>query len=176
MLQALPAVASLLMGVALLMLGAGLLNLVLPIRLTEAMVPTSVTGVVMSCYYAGLVLGALYGKRVIQRVGHIRAFAAFAALVSSGALTHGLWFSPWSWAALRMLTGFCMAALFAAIESWLNEKSSNESRGQVLSLYMITSYMAQGSGQLLANLCRSAASSPSASSPSSSACRWCRSP
>ena len=53
---------------------------------------------------------------------------------------------------LRILTGFCMAALFAAIESWLNEKSANESRGQVLSLYMITSYLALGSGQLLVNL------------------------
>ena len=84
MLQALPAVASLLMGVALLMLGSGLLGLVLPIRLSSEAVPTSITGLVMSGYYAGLVLGALYGKRFIARVGHIRAFAAFAAIVSSG--------------------------------------------------------------------------------------------
>lgn len=152
MLQALPAVASLLIGVALLMLGSGLLGLVLPIRLSAEAVPTSITGLVMSGYYAGLMLGALYGKRFIARVGHIRAFAAFAAIASSGALTHALWFDPWAWMALRILTGFCMAALFAAIESWLNEKSGNESRGQVLSLYMITSYLAMGSGQLLVNL------------------------
>jgi MFS family permease len=152
MLQALPAVASLLVGVALLMLGSGLLGLVLPIRLSIEAVPTSITGLVMSGYYAGLVLGALYGKRFIARVGHIRAFAAFAAIVSSGALAHALWFDPWAWMGLRILIGFCMAALFAAIESWLNEKSPNESRGQVLSLYMITSYLAMGSGQLLVNL------------------------
>jgi MFS family permease len=152
MLQALPAVASLLLGVALLMLGSGLLGLVLPIRLSSEAVPTSITGLVMSGYYAGLVLGALYGKRFIARVGHIRAFAAFAAIVSSGALAHALWFDPWAWMGLRILIGFCMAALFAAIESWLNEKSPNESRGQVLSLYMITSYLAMGSGQLLVNL------------------------
>jgi MFS family permease len=152
MLQALPAVASLLLGVAMLMLGSGLLGLVLPIRLSSEAVPTSITGLVMSGYYAGLVLGALYGKRFIARVGHIRAFAAFAAIVSSGALAHALWFDPWAWMGLRILIGFCMAALFAAIESWLNEKSPNESRGQVLSLYMITSYLAMGSGQLLVNL------------------------
>jgi MFS family permease len=152
MLQALPAVASLLVGVAFLMLGSGLLGLVLPIRLSEEAVPTSITGIVMSSYYAGLMLGALYGKRFIARVGHIRAFAAFAAIVSSGALAHALWFNPWFWMSLRMLTGFCMATLFAVVESWLNEKSSNQARGQVLSLYMITSYLALGSGQLLANL------------------------
>jgi MFS family permease len=152
MLQALPAVASLLVGVALLMLGSGLLGLVLPIRLSGEAVPTSITGLVMSGYYAGLVLGALYGKAFIARVGHIRAFAAFAAIVSSAALAHALWFDPWAWMALRILIGFCMAALFAAIESWLNEKSGNENRGQVLSLYMITSYLAVGSGQLLVNL------------------------
>ena len=140
------------MGVALLMLGSGLLGLVLPIRLSEEAVPTSITGLVMSGYYAGLMLGALYGKRFIGRVGHIRAFAAFAAIVSSGALAHALWFDPWIWMSLRMLTGFCMATLFAVIESWLNEKSGNEARGQVLSLYMITSYLALGSGQLLVNL------------------------
>jgi MFS family permease len=152
MLQALPAVASLLIGVALLMLGSGLLGLVLPIRLSSEAVPTSITGLVMSGYYAGLVLGALYGKAFIARVGHIRAFAAFAAIVSSSSLLHALWFDPWAWMGLRILIGFCMAALFAAIESWLNEKSGNESRGQVLSLYMITSYLATGSGQLLVNL------------------------
>ncbi|HXV25015.1 MAG TPA: MFS transporter [Alphaproteobacteria bacterium] len=152
MLQALPAVASLLVGVALLMLGSGLLGLVLPIRLSTEAVATSITGLVMSGYYAGLVLGALYGKLFIARVGHIRAFAAFAALVSSGSLAHALWFDPWVWMGLRVLSGFCMATLFAAIESWLNEKSGNESRGQVLSLYMITSYVAMGSGQLLVNL------------------------
>jgi MFS family permease len=152
MLQALPAVASLLVGVALLMLGSGLLGLVLPIRLSSEAVPTSITGLVMSGYYAGLVLGALYGKSFIARVGHIRAFAAFAAIVSSSSLLHALWFDPWAWMGLRILIGFCMAALFAAIESWLNEKSGNESRGQVLSLYMITSYLAMGSGQLLVNV------------------------
>ncbi len=151
MLQALPAVASLLVGVAFLMLGSGLLGLVLPIRLSAEAVPTSITGLVMSGYYAGLVLGALYGKRIIARVGHIRAFAAFAAIGSSAALVHALWFDPWSWMVLRIVSGFCMAALFAAIESWLNEKSGNESRGQVLSLYMITSYLAVGVGQLLVN-------------------------
>ena len=151
MMQALPLVASLLVGVAFLMLGAGLLGLVLPIRLSAEGIDTWVTGLVMASYFAGLVLGSIYGKRIIGRVGHIRAFAAFAAIVSSATLLTAIWFNPASWGVLRALTGFCMAALFAVIESWLNEKSPNVARGQVLSLYMITSYLASGSGQLLIN-------------------------
>ena len=45
-----------------------------------------------------------------------------------------------------------MAGLFATIESWLNLRSSKESRGQILSLYMVTSYLASTLGQLLVNV------------------------
>lgn len=140
MLIALRAVASLLIGAGILMLGNGLLGIVLPIRLNAAGLPTEATGLVMAGYYAGLVLGAMYGKNVIARVGHIRAFAAFAAIAAAAALSHALWFDAVTWTVLRIITGFCSAGLFAAIESWINERSSNELRGRVLSLYMVTTF------------------------------------
>ena len=152
MLTALRAVASLLIGAGILMLGNGLLGIVLPIRLNAADLPTEATGLVMAGYYAGLVLGAMFGKNVIARVGHIRAFAAFAAIAAAAALSHALWFDAITWTVLRIITGFCSAGLFAAIESWINERSSNELRGRVLSLYMVTTYFSLGASQMLVNL------------------------
>lgn len=151
MIQALRSVASLLLGAGILVLGNGLIGIVLPVRMhVEGMSPET-AGLVMSSYFAGFVAGSLYGKAIILRVGHVRAFAAFAALVSSATLIYPLWVAPGPWAVLRALSGFCMAALFATIESWLNARSANAGRGQILSLYMVTAYFASGSGQLLVN-------------------------
>ena len=113
---------------------------------------TAISGLVMSAYYGGLVLGCLWGQGVIARVGHIRAFAAFAAGVAAATLIFPLWFDPIVWAALRLIVGFLMAGLFFTIESWLNLRSSKKTRGQILSLYMITNYLASTLGQLLVNV------------------------
>jgi MFS family permease len=94
----------------------------------------------------------MYGQVVIQRVGHIRAFAAFAALMTVTVMVCSLFFNPALWAVLRAMMGFCMAALYATIESWLNVRSSNENRGQVLSMYMVTSYLGSFLGQFLINV------------------------
>lgn len=152
LLPALRSVASLLIGAGILILGNGLVGILLPIRMSIEEMAPELSGLVMSAYYAGLVLGAIWGKRFIGRVGHIRAFAAFASLICAATLVHALWYGAISWALLRALSGFCMAALFAVIESWLNERSSNQTRGQVLSLYMVTAYLASFAGQFLVNL------------------------
>lgn len=149
---ALRAVASLLIGAGILMFGNGLLGIVLPIRLNLVGLPTEVTGLVMAGFFAGLVAGSIYGKNLILRVGHIRAFAALAAIAAAAALGHAMWFNALSWGALRFVSGFCSAGLFAAIESWINERSSNAQRGRVLSLYMVTTYFSMGASQLLVNL------------------------
>src|SRR5258708_24924086 len=152
MFTAVRSVFSLLFGAAIMIIGNGLLFILLPIRLGVEGVPAEISGLVMSCYYAGFVAGSLWGRDLIGRVGHIRAFAAFAALVCAVTLLYALWFQPYAWAILRGLNGFCMAGLFAVIESWLNERSSNATRGQILSLYMVTSYAASSVGQFLVNL------------------------
>ncbi len=152
MIQALQSVISLLLGAGVLTLGNALVGIVLPVRMALEGVPTEVSGAVMSSYYGGLVLGCLWGRGIILRVGHIRAFAAFAAAVASTTLVYALLFNPLAWAALRIIGGFCMAGLFATIESWLNLRSSKQTRGQILSLYMVTSYLASTLGQLLVNV------------------------
>lgn len=108
---ALRAVASLLIGAGILMFGNGLLGIVLPIRLNLVGLPTEVTGLVMAGFFAGLVAGSIYGKNLILRVGHIRAFAALAAIAAAAALGHAMWFNALSWGALRFVSGFCSAGL-----------------------------------------------------------------
>ena len=152
MYQALKTVASLLLGAGILILGNGLVGIVLPVRMSLEHVPTEFSGLVMSAYYGGLVCGCLWGQGVIARVGHIRAFAAFAAGVAATTLTFPLWFNPIAWALLRIIVGFLMAGLFFTIESWLNLRSSKKTRGQILSLYMVTNYLASMLGQLLVNV------------------------
>lgn len=148
----LPSILALLLGAFLLMLGAGLLGTVLGVRLAEAATPTLVSGTVLAAYFAGLLAGSMRAARIVRGVGHIRAFAAFASIFSAAALAHGLALDPWFWGALRFVEGFCLAGLFMGIESWLNARAENRFRGQVLSLYMATIYLAQGLGQLLLTL------------------------
>src|SRR3546814_18800095 len=74
----------------------------------------------MSAYFVGFLVGTWIGPRLIQRIGHIRAFAFHAALAAVSVLLHPIMLSPWAWAALRMLTGIALAGLYTVIESWLN--------------------------------------------------------
>ena len=152
MIEAIRSVFSLLLGAGLLALGIGLVGILLPIRMDIEMVSPQLAGFVMSAYYAGFVVGSLSAQRIIQRVGHIRAFAAFAALLTAAVMVHALIFNVPVWGLMRAVVGLCMAGLYAVIESWLNVRSSNELRGQVLSLYTITIYVSSGIGQLGVNL------------------------
>jgi len=145
-------VASLLIGVSIMFLGQGLLGTLLGVNLAEADLPSTVSGLVMSGYFLGLVLGSLFAIHVIHRVGHIRAFAALASIFSAAALTHAFFYDPILWGVLRVIAGFCMAGLLMCTESWLNEKATRETRGTVLSLYMIATYLSLGVGQFLLQL------------------------
>lgn len=150
--EILASVKALLAGTAAFMIGNSLLGVVLPLRMEAAGYPVALTGAIMAAYYLGLALGGLGGKHVIFRIGHIRAFAVFAALTAATTLAYAVFFHPAAWLILRIVNGFCIAGLTAAIESWLNTRSSNETRGRVLSFYMLTFYLAIASGQTMVNL------------------------
>jgi MFS family permease len=152
MINALRSVFSLLLGAGLMALGVGLLGLLLPIRMNLEGVEPQIAGYVMSAYYAGFVGGSMMAQRIIARVGHIRAFAAFAATLTAAVMIHALVFNIPVWGLMRAAVGFCMAGLYAVIESWLNVRSSNELRGRVLSMYTLTIYISSGIGQLAINL------------------------
>ncbi len=145
-------VVPLFVGLAILLLGHGLLYTLLPIGLLARGMPPQVAAYVASVYFLGMMIGVLIGRRVIERVGHVRAFAPFAAVAASVTLAFPLLVGAVHWIALRLLFGICMAGILMTAESWLNASAPNDPRGRMLSLYMITTYLSMGSGQFLLSL------------------------
>ena len=139
-------------SVFLLMAGVGLLGTYLPLRLTVDGLATQFIGFIMSAYFLGMCIGALYCHRLIRSVGHIRAFAAFAATTTSIVILHGLFMSPVFWGVLRFLAGLSTIGLYTVIESWLNECTTPTLRGRVMSVYMFTSYLGMSGSQYLLNI------------------------
>jgi MFS family permease len=147
-------ITALLLSVALLLMGNGLQGTLLPVRANLEAFSTTDIGILGSAYFFGFACGCFYGPRLIRRAGHIRAFTALVAIASCVVLVHALFVNPVLWWMLRVVTGFCFAALFMIIESWLNEKSSNETRGFVFSLYTIINLTVVTMGQLMLGLDR----------------------
>lgn len=152
MLFTLKSVSSLLGGLTLLMLGGGALTTLLGLRMGDASFSAQTIGLVMSAYFFGLVIGPVYAHKLISTIGHIRAYTALGSLLSAAALAHPFFVDPWFWGGLRFVQGFCIVGMYMCTESWLNEKSTNEIRGQVFALYQITVYLFQGASQFLLNI------------------------
>jgi MFS family permease len=134
------------------MLGNGLQGSLLGIRATQENFAETATGLVMSAYYVGFLAGSLLAPKVVRDVGHVRGFAALASLASTAVLVHVVFIEPATWAAMRLITGFCFAGLYVVAESWLNDRATNETRGQLLSVYMVVMLSGLAGGQLLLNL------------------------
>jgi MFS family permease len=150
----------LLLGMGMLMLGAGLQGTLLGLRATLEGFPTAVTGLVMSCYYVGYLLGTVAAPRLLQRVGHIRVFAALAAIASATILVQGSFVRPLPWAAMRLISGLCFAGIYVVAESWLNDRASRANRGRLLALYMVVLYVGLGAAQFLLIVCNPLTSAP----------------
>ncbi len=152
MVAAIFGVWAVIVSVSLLTSGNALQGSLLGLRAPAAGFPDLVTGIIMSSYYFGFVFGALAVPRLVERVGHVRVFTALASLASISALGHAVLVDTAVWAALRILTGFCTIGLFIIAESWLNDRSTNETRGQLLGVYMIAMSGSMAVGPLLLNI------------------------
>lgn len=150
--ETLRSIKSLLTSFGLLLLANGMFGTLLGLRSKHEGFSTEMIGFIMAGYSLGLLLGALFAVRVITQVGHIRSFAALASIMSVAVLCHLLWVDPLFWLLLRTVAGFCMAGMVMVTESWINDRAGNETRGQILSLYMITNYLGSGGGQLSLNI------------------------
>lgn len=142
---------ALLCGMGLLLLGNGLQYSLLGIRAANEGFSGGVTGMVMSGYFVGFLIGSVATPRAVHRVGHLRVFAAAAALASIAILVQGLAVTPLVWGIMRIATGLAYAAAYIVTESWLNDRVTNEHRGGLLSIYAIVSLSGMAGGQLLLN-------------------------
>ncbi len=143
---------ALLLGFGILMLGDGLQGTLLAVRADQEGYSATTTGLIMSSFYVGFLSGSIMTPRIVLQVGHIRVFAALAAMASAAILVHAVFLHVAVWVGLRLISGFCFAGLYVVAESWLNDRATNETRGKLLSLYMLVTYIGVGLGQLLLNL------------------------
>lgn len=139
----------LLLGMGVLMLGAGLQSTLLGVRATLEAFPTAAIGAVMSCYYVGFLFGTVLAPRLIQHVGHVRVFAAFAAVASAATLFQAVFVHPVAWGVMRLLTGLCFAGIYVVAESWLNDRATQATRSRLFATYMVVLYVGLGAAQFL---------------------------
>ena len=128
---------ALLLGMLLLMLGNGMQGSLLAVRGDIEGYDATTMSWVMSGYFLGFLGGSRAAPWFIRRVGHVRVFAAMASLVSAIFILYAAIPDPIAWTVLRILVGFCFSCVYVVSESWLNDISTNETRGQVLSSYLI---------------------------------------
>ena len=141
--------AALLFGITVLTLGMGMLYVLIVLRAREAGFSSQWIGVIQSAYQIGWLVAAVIIPSLIHRVGHIRVFAAVAALGSGVILLHLLLIDEIAWAVERIFMGICTAGLMIVAESWLNDMSDNKGRGKILAIYTIISWGAPVVGMWL---------------------------
>lgn len=137
MFHVLSGIWALLIGVVFIMLGNGMHFTLIGLRGGIEGFSAAELAIVTSGYFMGFLSGANLTPRLIRRVGHVRVFAALGSFMSAGLIAFPLLAEPWAWTVLRVLVGFCMSGIYVTAESWLNDAATNETRGKVLSAYMI---------------------------------------
>ena len=145
---------AILLGIGFMMLANGLQGTLLGLRAIIEGFSTFTTGIMMSGYFIGIFIGSFLAPMLVKRVGHIRVFSALASLASISILFHGIYINAVIWMAMRIITGICFAGFYVVTESWLNDRASNETRGKILSIYMVIITLGMGSGQFLLNLAK----------------------
>ena len=132
--------------------GSSLQSSLLALRASSEGFAPIYTGIIMASYYSGFVGGIIWGASLVNRVGHIRTFAALASTGSAITLLHAVFVDPITWSLFRAMTGLCLSGLYLVVESWLNEQVDNNSRGAMMASYMTVSLGGLALGQLMLNL------------------------
>lgn len=141
-------VAALIAAVTILQLAGGLLGVRIPLAFADQ--SRTALGLVAACYSAGFMMGAMIATVLFARVGHIRVYAACAAIFAAATLSLHFAEDVWTWGLARMATGVAVALMFAAVESWLSFSIGKAARGEVMSIYMVLTKGALALGPYLA--------------------------
>ncbi|MBV8474487.1 MAG: MFS transporter [Hyphomicrobiales bacterium] len=150
----------LILATSIIQLANGFFGTFISLRVAIEDFEPGMSGLVLGSYFAGFTLGALRCERIIERVGHIRAYAAFAGMVVAATEAMPLLVGPLPWSILRAVIGFGCSGLFIATESWLNAKAEPSERGWIFSIYMFGTFLALALGQLLIGLAEVEAAGP----------------
>lgn len=143
---------ALLLGMMLLMVGNGLQGSLMGVRGGIEGFSTYELALITSGYFLGFLGGSRMAPNFIQRVGHVRVFAALGSFISAVLILYPVMTNPWAWVVLRVIFGFSISGVYVTAESWLNNASSNETRGQALSVYMVVQMVGIVAAQGLLNV------------------------
>jgi len=147
--QTIVSLSSLIVSIILLVMGNAYLMTLLGLRLSIEEFSASVIGWILAFYSIGFVAGTLYAGRIIEKVGHIRAFAVFAAVLTASILAYPMAIEASLWGALRALGGFVMAGLMIVMESWFSSRADNRNRASLFAIYQIVFFLSTAGGQVL---------------------------
>ncbi len=111
-----------------------------------------VIGLVMAAFYAGYAVGSLAAPSLVERAGHVRAFAMLVAIGVAAMGFFSVSVDSLTWAVVRFVIGFALSGIFVVAESWLNDQTPNETRGRVFSMYILIQLGGLMGGQLLVPL------------------------
>lgn len=150
--KAVQPVVPVLLGIILIEGALGIVGAVMGIQMAARNVSTFLIGIVFSAYFIGFLAGSLTCERLINRVGHIRAFGVFAVLSAIATLLLAITDNIYAWIAFKVVTGYAIAGAFVVIESWLNDKASEDNRGRIFAVYMLVSWGASGLSPLSLNV------------------------
>ncbi len=142
-------IGTLIIATSAIQLANGFFGTFISLRVAIENFDATMAGLVLSSYFIGFTLGATRCGGIIERIGHIRAYAAFAGLVAAATVVMPLLVGPLPWLALRAVVGFGCAGVFVTTESWLNAKAQPSERGRVFAIYMVGTFLALAAGQLL---------------------------
>lgn len=141
-------ISSLFLSITFLAIGYGIMITYIGVYLKQAGASSFSIGLINSAFFLGAIASSIFSQKIISTIGHIRSFASFAALMVIAFLLHSIYLNEFFWGFLRLISGFSFYALLIIVESWLNEKSSNSQRGQILAIYTIIFYLSTALGQL----------------------------
>jgi MFS family permease len=133
-------VGAILLSTLIFLMGNGLTGTLLPVRAHLAGFSDFAIGLMGSAYFVGFIAGCYAGPRLLARVGHSRTLAAAAGLAAAVTLMQSLMVTETAWIVLRGFFGLGAACLFMVIESWLNDRASNETRGRIFALYLLVNF------------------------------------
>src|SRR6516225_9544570 len=130
-------------------LAVGFFGTFMSLRVPLENFSATMSALVLSGYFAGYTIGAVCSARIIERVGHIRAYAALASLAVVATAVMPLAINGPTWLLLRAVIGFGCAGLFITTEGWLIAKAAPTERGRILSIYRVGMFIALAAGQIL---------------------------
>ncbi|MEQ1956345.1 MFS transporter [Mesorhizobium sp. CN2-181] len=143
------AVASIILSMALVAVGNGLLFAYIPVKLgIEGYAPTW-AGSILTGLSAGGLLGCLLTGPLVRRVGHARSYLLFSGLIVLANALVAVRVDGPVWIFARALYGFAISGLFIVAQSWLNDAVGNAIRGRVMAIFYVAYVVGLGAGAFL---------------------------